>query len=222
MIFQETLLPIPKSFMEIFELIKAFGLNHYFEASNLVYSDITNTRRTSVAPLLFIFWLFQKNASGYHLFSLILHLLNTAILFFILKKIPTNYAKEGQAQGLPIQISLLTLLWSLHPANVESVLFATNMFSLVTYFFCLLLTFYYTSLIIQRAQGLPIKKEGQALGLPLLGLPLLYIIPLSLNEYAVTFPIILFLFLGSTLLFQNPKKESIITTSKLIFPLFVV
>ena len=66
-IFQELVLPIPASFFEIFEYIKFFGLNHHFEASNPIYSSISNLRSDPFNFLinLFVLWMFQKNSFYY-------------------------------------------------------------------------------------------------------------------------------------------------------------
>src|SRR3989338_5420994 len=105
-IFQELVFPIPKSFSEIFEYITLFGLNHHFEAGNPIYSNITNLRSDPLNSLinLFVFCLFQKNSFFYHLLSLVLHTINTSVLFILLHSIFKNSSKISL-----FLISLLTL-----------------------------------------------------------------------------------------------------------------
>ena len=137
-IFQELILPIPRSFSEIFEYITLFGLNHHFEAGNPIYSNITNLRSDPFNFLisLFVLCLFQKNSFFYHLLSLVLHMINTSILFIILHSVFKNSSKLSL-----FLISTLTLFWALHPLNIEAVLLATNWTALLTYALCFLTFF---------------------------------------------------------------------------------
>lgn len=189
-LYNESILPTPTSFSEIFEIISSFGLNNHFESSNPIYSNISVIRGTPVDTIfcLFFFYLFKKSVFAYHAFSLLLHILNTCFCFLILNNISFN---KDNVNSLIKQllISLLTLLWALHPVNVESILFATNFGALVTYFFCFLFLFYYINLN---------KNTGGIHELPLhhsMIIFLLYLFPLFLNEYSVTLPVILLFYI---------------------------
>ena len=146
-IYNETILPIPLSFSQIFEYISYFGLNNYFEASNPFYSSISNLRCDPINNLitLFVYFFFQKNAWAYHLLSLSLHVLNTGLLFLTLRKVSLGHKSETfhetSLQKL-FTISILTLLWALHPVNVESILFTSNWSAILTYSLCIFLLYY--------------------------------------------------------------------------------
>ena len=206
-IFQELILPIPRSFSEIFEYITLFGLNHHFEAGNPIYSNITNLRSNSFASFttLFVLWLFQKNSFFYHLLSLVLHIINTSILFMILHSIFKNLSKISL-----FLISTLTLFWALHPLNVEAVLLATNWPALLTYALSFLAFF-----ICLHCNH---SKEKSKIGLIITFF--LFLIALFTCEHVVTLPIITSLYL----LAQNNycfKKVEIKEVFKTIFPLFI-
>ena len=181
-IFNETYLPIASSFSQIFDYISYFGLNNHFEASNPFYSTVSNIRCDPVNNLitLFVQFFLKKNPFNYHLLSLILHILNTGILFFLINKISKSYVKTNNLLRLSL-VSALTLTWSLHPVNVESVLFAANWSALLTYFLCLLLFWYFIKL-----ESLFFKNS--------LILFFLFLIPIFNSEYSVTMPLILFFY----------------------------
>ena len=80
---KETSLPSCFSLQEIVELISILGLHQHFEALNTLYSNIVSFRCNPFGVLLqmIIQMLFQKNIVAYHNYSLVLHLINTSILF---------------------------------------------------------------------------------------------------------------------------------------------
>ena len=133
LIYNETIFPIPQNISELFLYIKEFGLNAYFEASSSFYSHIANLRCNPVNTFLtmFVEMIFKKSSHYYHLFSLVLHIASTVLLFKILNNI-TFFSTHRNINFL------LALLWALHPLQIESVVFATNWLALVTY----LLAFY--------------------------------------------------------------------------------
>ena len=200
-IYNETILPIPRSFSTIFEYLSLFGLNNYFEASNPFYSSISNLRSDpfNFFILLFVTFLFQKNAFLYHFLSLILHVLNTGLLFLILN---TTCSNSSNRIKLTL-ISLLTLFWALNPLNIESVLFATNWPALLTYFICFLV-FY-----------LSIKQDTKKTGLfkPII-IFVLFLFSLFTCEHTITLPVVLFCYLLS-------QKNSLIICLKKTLPLFL-
>ena len=80
--FKEIHMPVCFSFSEIFELISLLGLHHYFEASNTLYSSIISIRSNPLGDffVLLVQFFCRKNPVNYHLYSLILHLISTALL----------------------------------------------------------------------------------------------------------------------------------------------
>ncbi len=216
-IFQETLQPIPHTFNEIFEFISAFGVINYTESANAFYSDIANIRGTPLNTVFnfFVFWLFQKSAFKYHSFSLMLHILNSCLLFLIMINLHKRFSKEQSDQTQYksyIICSLLTILWAMHPVNVESVLLVINFGALITYFSCLSFLWYFLRL-----------KQSLLLHQSILIL-LFYLFPLFLNEYSITLPLIVFMYLFSISVFSNKTltyKEAFRSSLAQTLPLII-
>ena len=214
-IYNETILPIPLSFSEIIDYLTFFGINNLFEASNPFYSTISHIRGTPIDVIFnfLVFLCLKKSAFLYHLFSLILHILNTCLFFFIIDKISLKFSKTSDyssAFRLSL-VSILTLFWALHPINVESILFASNYGALVTYFFCLTFLNFY------------LKDTRLKLNvLNFLLLIFLYMFPLLLNEYSVTLPLIIFSYLFADQLFKDKSisyKSSFLKSLNKIMPM---
>ena len=201
-IFQETILPVPKSFSEIFEMLSLFGINQHFEASNPFYSNILNLRSDPVNffIMLFVFYFFQKTAFAYHFLSLLIHIFNTAVLFLIINKISKHNLELSDNIRLPL-VSTMTLLWSLHPVNVEPVLFATNWPTLLSYSFCMFLIY----LLVNSDSSNPFLVFT------------LYLIALFTCEHCILLPIIIFFYLFAQNSFYNKDLRL-----KRIFPLLLV
>ncbi len=208
-IYNETILPIPKTFSEIFKYIRLFGLNNYFEASNPFYSSISNLRSDPVNffILLFITCLFQKNAFLYHFLSLTLHIFNTILLFLTLNTICPKTPNKTRF----ILISLFTLFWALNPLNIESVLFATNWPALLTYCICFLI-FY---LSIQRDTKRGVLQSATIF--------VLFLISLFTCEHTITLPVVLFCYIFAQSMHLNKNisiKNALQISIKKTLPLF--
>lgn len=123
-IYKELIFPISHNVWELGTYIKEFGLMVHFEASSVFYSKLSNLRCNPVNTFItmVVQMLFQKQAFLYHALSLILHILNSLLLFKVIKKMTENKTLSF----------LCTLLWALNPLNVESVVFATNWASLLS------------------------------------------------------------------------------------------
>ena len=124
-IYNETIWPVPQSLSELLNYLKYFGINSHFEASNPFYSSVSNIRNDPFSTLitLIVFSLFQKNPFFYHLLSILLHVLNSCLLFLTLNKIANQYfslplKKEGQALGLPLQKEGQALGLPLQPIQI--------------------------------------------------------------------------------------------------------
>lgn len=184
-IFYENLLPIPYTFFELKEIIKSFGTTFYFESSNPIYSNIWNIRGNQFWVLftLFIFYLLKNNAFNYHFIMLLLHMANTMICFLVISETASaifkSYTKKEKFITSLIAF-LLALCWSLHPVNVESILFASNFGPLVSYFFCFLIIYYFLK---------KIKHEKFPITYIFLGF--LFLIPLFISEHSSTLPLVL-------------------------------
>ncbi len=209
---QELLFPIPESFSEIFEYLTSFGLKHYFEAGNPLYSNITNLRSDPVNffTYLFVLCIFKKNVFLYHLLSLLLHLINTCLLFMILDSVFSNFYSKKIQNNIGIFLaSILSLFWALHPLNVEAVLLATNWPALLTYAIGL-----FIFLICLSCNH---KRTNRSY---LLVIFLLFLIALFNCEHLITLPIIIF----SYLLAENNYYSNKLNLRKVflnLFPLFL-
>lgn len=207
-IYNETLLPSPAIFLQLKEYILNFGLINYIEASNPFYTTISNMRCAPGGSLffLFIFYLFQKSAFAFHTFSLCLHLLNTCLCFLVINRSGQIIFNSFNVLNLSntIRLFLVTitsLLWALHPVNIETVLLSTNCGALLTYFFCFLFFYYFTNTV-------QISRINSSINLshaPFLFF--IYFIPLLLNEYSITLPLILFVYLSAISIFYSPSSN---------------
>lgn len=205
MIYNETLLPVPTSIFETLTYILNFGLYNFFEASNTFYSSITNLRCNPINTLisLFAYTIFQKNSFYYHLASLVLHIFNACILFFILNKVykGSNQVEEKSNYKL-LLISSLTLIWALHPTIIESIAFITNWVGVLSYSFFLLTLF----LFLTEASSIVLFFT--------------FLLSIFICEYSVTLPLILF-FYSFAMHKSNSLPEKIKYAFKRTFPLFL-
>src|SRR3989338_8720736 len=92
-IYNETVFPQARSFSEISEYFKYFGLNHHFEASSPFYSSIANLRcdPANTFMTIVVYYIFQKKVFLFHLLSLIFHIFNACLLFNLLNIISKKY-----------------------------------------------------------------------------------------------------------------------------------
>ena len=143
MIFKESHVPVCFSLSEICELISLLGLHQHFESSNMLYSNISSLRCDPFCAFLHLItqFLFQKNSFYYHFYGLILHLINTALVFLILNKISFLFLKDTNNKVKIFFVSILTILWSTCPTNIESILLVSNANITLSYGLSLL-TFY--------------------------------------------------------------------------------
>ena len=219
LIYNETLFPIPTSFEETFEVIKTFVLNAHLESMNVYFSNHMTVRSDPVAwtILVFIFYLFKKNALLYHLFQLIIHLINTTLVWLILNK-TTKIIEDKETQlsnnfnkYKHFLISLFTLCWALHSTNCEAVLLVTNWNALLTYTFSFSFLLYEITNIV--------NKNFKGSFLNYLIIVLLFTFSMFITEYGYTIPIILF-FLNFSLAEYKHRalKKNIEISIKRILP----
>lgn len=192
-IYKEIYVPIASSFNEIFEILGLFGLVNNFTSGNFIYSSnsVVRTNIFDLPILMFIAFLFKKNAFSYHLLNLILHISCTLLVFLILKKWFSYFAKLNL-----FLISILTLIWALHPVHVETVLLATNIGPLISY-----LTFF-----ILFYDFLCNKEKNTSLIRRII-LPLIFLFTMLRNELIATLPMLLFIFV----FFEGIKNKSLKT-----------
>ena len=217
-IYRETLFPAPLSFSQLWEFILNFNLKHYIEASNPFYTSIANLRSTPGGTffVLLNLLLSQKNPFYYHLFAVILHIINSILCFLILNK--TNsiiQASNNENKLKPNNNSLaimFTLIWALNPLNIETVLLITNTGALVTYCFCMSFLFY----LMTDWENPNIFKSAT--------IAIIYLISLLLHEYSVIMPIIIFFYIYATSIFyksQSGIKTAFFAGFKRLLPLTI-
>lgn len=215
-LYNESLFPILNSFGEVIEFIKNFGLNFSFQSSNTIYSTNYVTRNLPLAQLLGIMtnFLIGKSAFGYHLLNLVLHLINTSLVFLILKIVfSSGLIKDDDSKKLStgnlFLITLLTTLWAIHPANVEAVMLSTNFPATISYifYFALLRDFLLNS------------KSSSILRKILI--PILFLISMLTAEYLITLPLMIFLIAFTRNYKENPFLISIFNSIKTSLPYII-
>ena len=184
LIYGEGLFPIPSSISEVFEVIKTYGFNYHFDSQNAFFSNIVVMRSAPAGDFLkvLVSFFFKKNAFYYHVLQLTLHLLNSLLIwfsfFYLFKHLNIS---ERRNTLLP---SLFSLLWALHPANVEAVMLVTNWNSLLTYSFCISFVLY----TIKKASELKRYSKSE-----IFTISVFYITSLFLTEYSYTLVFIIFI-----------------------------
>ncbi len=186
MIYKEAFFPIPQSFGEIFEIINVFISKSYTLSMNSYFSNLAILRCNLLASsfIVFISFFFQKNAFFYHLLQLLIHLANTVLIYLIFKKVLFILNKETKDSFFTrICISLCTLLWALHSANIEAVLLVTNWTMIFTYTFCLCFIYYEISKIEKNT--FPTNR------IQIILTSILFLISMFLTECVYSLPLIL-------------------------------
>jgi Tfp pilus assembly protein PilF len=113
--------------------------------------------------------IFGGNPGGYHLTNLLLHIINTLLLFFFL----------SNATGKLWQSGFVASLFALHPLHVESVAWIAQRKDVLSTLFWLLTLWCYTRFVEQPSRS----RYGWALGFFILGLmskPMLITLPFTL------------------------------------------
>ena len=202
--FDEGYVPLCYSLSEMFELISLLGLNHCFEAANTLYSNIISFRCTPVGVFLYMLhmFIFKKSPVSYHLYSLTLHLINTVLIFLIIKNVSRSFASLRITPGILFTTSLLTLLWALHPVNLESILLLSNSNIVLGHTFCLLSFYTFTKFIpcdFSQIKLTPIR---------ILVLFVPFIIALFIAEFNFMLPVILMAYLFAMKVHNNYKSIS--------------
>ena len=204
--YNESIFPTPTYFSEIPEVISTYAFNSNFESQNLMLSNIINIRSNPLGTILNILvsYFFKKNAFYHHLLSVFIHLFNTALIWFTFYTL-LNFQKVLNKSNLIIS-SLLTLIWAVHPTNIESTMMSTNWLGLLTYSFCFIF-FLHNLAKITNEQFQNSILETQIIAF-------LFFISLLIAEHSYSFPFIIFF---TSLAFTYKKFASI---SKSLFKSF--
>ncbi len=163
-------------------------MNHYTEGglnySNL-WKTLTEFYHGQYAPMnellyILLFEIFGYNSVIFHFTSIIIHILNSILIYEVIKKI--LLLSDIVNPELPQQISFLTaVLFIIHPLNVESVAWMSASKVLVYAFFYLLSSLFFLEYIIRGSIIAYIISI------------ILFIFSFLGKEQAVTFPIWLLL-----------------------------
>lgn len=200
--YNEGLFPIPHSFTELLEIIKTYAFNYHIDSQNAFFSNIITVRASTTGAILNIIvsYLFKSNPIYYHILQISLHLINGALVWLIFYKLLSS---KKQNYIFP---SLITLVWALHPTNIEAVLLVTNWPSLLTYSFC----FGFFLHTITKLLNDNFKSHGSEFTV----IFLLFLLSASISEYSYALPIVLFF---TSLAFT----KSFINSLKLCLPYFL-
>ena len=100
--------------------------NERIEYSSILKEQIFSP---NYKPLVYLIWsveykLFQNNPQGYHIISLLLHILNTILVFLIISLLTRKFFR---LENVWIIAFISTLIFALHPLKVESVAWAVEL-----------------------------------------------------------------------------------------------
>ncbi|MCP9611813.1 hypothetical protein [Coprobacter tertius] len=187
-------------------------MNYYTESGiNFanIWAILTEFYHGQYAPFNEYLYLFLYSIAGYdptifHLASLLLHIANACLVFYIFKKL-LIMSNRISIEKIPIISFLTALIFVIHPFNVESVAWMSASKVLVYAFFYLLAT--YTFLIFLE------RKKGRYFALTLI----FYVFSFLGKEQAVTFPLLMLLVYW-LLHYKFNNKEVWIT----VIPFFVL
>ena len=209
-IYNEAIFPRPQTFSELIEIIKTYAFNYHLDSQNAFFSNIVTVRSNSLGAILQILFsfLFKKNAFYYHLLEISIHILNTGIVWFSINKLFHIQGSKGKTTLL--LTTLITLIWSLHPTNIEAVLLGTNWTSLLTYSFCFIFILY----TLEKIQNNKFKYSKTEMFF----IPVLTFLSLSISEYGYTIPLILFF---TVLAFRNSLFNAFNVSLPYLFGIFI-
>ena len=213
--YNEGLYPIPNNLSEAFEVISIYSPNFNFESQNLQFSNIVNIRSNPIGSAIniLISYFFKKNPLPYHLLSVCIHVINTAIIWLIFQRLLNLQTTLRNSSNLLLS-SIITLTWALHPVNIESIMMSTNWNSI---FICsLYLIFIFYTL---RKIGSDSFKNSK---IETLILSLLFFSCILIVEYSYVFSLIIF-FISFGFIYKRSAsiQESVKSSISLSLPYFL-
>ena len=211
--FSEDFLPMPLSLKEVFETIHHFIPNAHLISANPFFSDNITLRSDPIAwsLLTFIFFLFKKNAIVYHCFQLFIHLINTALVWFMLHR-SIQACTNKTTSNHHLIVSLFTLCWGLHSTNTEAIMLSTNWNALLLYSFCFGFILYEISNITKSSFNKSLKQTFT--------ISILFFFCMLIAEFAYTLPLIVFVLFATFTTIKSNKKP-FLTSLKASFPYFL-
>jgi len=108
----------------------------------------TTTHTTNWHPLTWLSHmldaeLYGMNSGGHHVTNLLFHLLNTVLLFLLLKKLT----------GAHWCSACVAMLFAIHPLHVESVAWVSERKDVMSTFFWMLTIWFYTDFVVHKKKG---------------------------------------------------------------------
>lgn len=210
-VYNEGLFPVPHNLHDLFETIKTYAFTYNLDSQNAFFSNVVTLRSNLFGAILniIISYLFNKNSFFYHILQVLIHLTNTLLAWLILYKLLKF--KNLNSSICSLIATFLSLLWALHPTNVETVLLVTNWPSLLTYTFCFSFLLHTTTKIENRNYKNSIK-EGALL-------TLCSVIAILISEYSyIIFAILFFISLALIYPKQGSTRKAFVSSLELVFP----
>jgi protein O-mannosyl-transferase len=150
----------------------------------ILFSDITHNYYHPITMLsLALNWHFSgPDPQAYYVTEIIIHLLNTLLVFFLSRSLLNAMVKKGygKIKGIPYMAAVCALLQGIHPMHVESVSWIAERKDVLYLFFYLLGLMAYVRYVMQNKIWM----------LPLVAL--MYFFSLCSKPLAVVFPLSLF------------------------------
>jgi tetratricopeptide (TPR) repeat protein len=109
-------------------------------------------------PLTWLSWaldyrLYGADARGYHLTNVVLHALNAALVYALLRALLARARPDGGGAMAPFAAAVGALVFALHPQRVESVAWLTERRGVLSGLFVLLAVLAYVRGVTGRARG---------------------------------------------------------------------
>lgn len=151
----------------------------------------------------YFFW--GKTAFGYHLTNLLIHILNSIILFLILRDLMNSFIEEKDRRLTSVHLSSIslfhvaiipTLFFAIHPVTTEAINSISYREDLLATLF-VLLSFYYFILCLKK------KNSLVCVILSLIS----FFFALFSKESAIVFPLLLFLMIKMKLFNSDGEKH---------------
>jgi tetratricopeptide (TPR) repeat protein len=185
-------------------IVKSPSLHHLVTAWERpiqhLYIPVTYTAWIGISSLSDYF--FGKLHPGlFHLANILLHIANSLLVYGILINV-ANKLSENNKQRTNLAALFATLIFSLHPVQVESVVWVTGFKDLLSAFFFFLATYILITSPHTAEQGKswPLKQLAIASGL--------YLLAILAKPQAIIFPFFIYILLKHVL-HRNPTKDLI-------------
>lgn len=117
----------------------------------LLTSGISSELGRPVAVLSFLFhpMTYPESATPYKLFNLILHLINTILVFILSKQLFTKFTVSQLNTNLKLTYNFAlvsAMLWALHPLFISSTMYVIQRMTLLSFLFSLIALIYFISI----------------------------------------------------------------------------